>query len=97
MHSLKSILTLLARHHQRTTYGALAALLGKEPRNVLAGCPRDFLHCWVVNQETGQPTAYPAGMIHPALEERAEILGSADSLLEWLQGKGYEKGKRTGA
>lgn len=93
MHSQKAILTLLAKHHQRATYGALATLLGKTPRSLLAGCPRDYLHCWVVNQETGQPTAYPAGMIHPALEERAEILGSADALLAWLRGMGYEGGK----
>ena len=97
MHSLKTILTLLARHHQRATYGALAALLGRTPRSLLAGCPRDYLHCWVVNQDTGRPTAYPAGMIHPALEERAEILGSAAALLEWLRSEGDEEGKSTGA
>ncbi len=97
MHSQKAILTLLAKHHQRATYGALAALLGKTPRSLLAGCPRDYLHCWVVNQETGQPTAYPAGMIHPALEECPEILGSAEALLEWLRGRGYAAGKDVGA
>ena len=33
----------------------------------------------------------------PAGEERAEILGSAAALLEWLRSKGYEGGKSTGA
>ena len=89
LHSLKAILTLLAKHHQRATYGAVAELLGRTPRSLLSGSPRDFLHCWVVNRETGQPTAYLVGMIHPSLEERPEILESAEELHAWLRARGY--------
>jgi hypothetical protein len=61
MRSLESILELLQRHHQRATYGAVAAAVGRTPRNVMQGRPRDWLHSWVVNQNTGLPTEYPAG------------------------------------
>ncbi len=88
-HSLKAILKLLSKYHQRATYGAMADLLGRTARTVVAGSPRDYLHCWVVNKDTGLPTAYPEGMIHPAIEERAEILGSSDELLQWLEERGY--------
>jgi hypothetical protein len=63
MRSLKGILELLQQHHQRATYGAVAALLGRTPRTVMQGCPRNWLHSWVVNQDTGRPSEYPKGMI----------------------------------
>ena len=85
MRSLESILELLQRHHQRATYGAVAALVGRTPQNVMQGCPRNRLHSWVVNKETGIPTKYPAEMIHPALKERDEILSSDQGLAAWLQ------------
>jgi hypothetical protein len=90
MRSLESILELLQRHHQRATYGAVAPLLGRTPRNVMQGLPRDWLHSWVVNQDTGLPSEYPAGKIHPALKERAEILNSDQELAAWLQSKSRE-------
>jgi hypothetical protein len=90
MRSLKAILELLQQHHQRATYGAVAALLGRTPRTVMQGCPRNWLHSWVVNQDTGRPSEYPKGMIHPALEENAEILSSEQELVTWLQLKGQE-------
>jgi hypothetical protein len=85
MRSLESLLELLQKHHQRATYGAVAALLGRTPRNVMQGRPRNWLHSWVVNQDTGRPSEYPAGMMHPALEERAEILCSENELVAWVQ------------
>jgi hypothetical protein len=90
MRSLDSILELLQRHHQRATYGAVAALVGRTPQNVMQGCPRNRLHSWVVNQKTRLPTKYPAGMIHPALEERADVISSAQELAAWLELKSRE-------
>lgn len=90
MRSLESILELLQRHHQRATYGAVASLVERTPRNVMQGRPRDWLHSWVVNQETGRPSEYPTGMIHPALEEHREILSSEQELATWLQLKSQE-------
>jgi len=85
MRSLESILELLQRHHQRATYGAVAALVGRTPQNVMQGRPRNRLHSWVVNQDTGQPTGYSSPMVHPSLHERAEILSTEKELATWLQ------------
>jgi hypothetical protein len=83
--TLDQILDLLQRHHQRATYGAVGGLLGKVPRAVMQGCRRDWRHSWVVNKETGLPTEYPAGKIHPAIGERREILESEADLKVWLE------------
>jgi hypothetical protein len=90
MRSLSNILDLLQTHHQRATYGAVAALLGRSPQTVMQGCPRNWLHSWVVNQDTGRPSEYPKGMIHPALEENVEILSSEQELATWLDLKSQE-------
>ena len=84
MRSLKHTLELLHRHHQRATYGALAEVIGRTPQTVLQGCPRNWLHSWVVNQQTGEPSGFPSGKIHPALTEHAEILRTGEALAAWL-------------
>jgi hypothetical protein len=83
--SLDEILDLLHQHHQRATYGAVAGLLGKTPRALMQGLPRDRRHSWVVNKETGRPSEYPAGKIHPAISERGDILDSEPALAAWLK------------
>jgi hypothetical protein len=62
----------------------MADLVGGHARSVLQGRKRNWRHSWVVNQENGLPTEYPAGMIHPALGEHPEILLSGDELRAWL-------------
>lgn len=84
MSRLDVILDALDRHHQRASYGAVAGVLGTTARSVLQGRPKNKRHSWVVNQETGQPTGYHDFLIHPALEERAEVLSSAEELARWL-------------
>lgn len=84
MRSLKHTLETLHRHHQRATYGALAEVIGRTPQTVLQGCPRNWLHSWVVNQQTGEPTAYPSALIHPALREHPQILRTGAALAAWL-------------
>ena len=84
MRPLKQTLELLNRHHQRATYGAVAELVGRTPQTVLQGCPRNWLHSWVVNQQTGEPTAYPEGLIHPSLTEKPDILRTGAALAAWL-------------
>ena len=86
MRSLKRVLDLLNQHHQRATYGAVAGLLGKKPRSLMQGLPRDWRHSWVVNKDSGLPSEYPSGKIHPAIEERAEILDTEEELEVWLLG-----------
>jgi hypothetical protein len=83
--SLRQVLDLLNQHHQRATYGAVAGLFGKAPRSLMQGLPRDWRHSWVVNKETGLPSEYPAGKIHPAIRERPEILEAEQDLEAWLR------------
>ena len=78
------VLDLLSKYHQRATYGAVAGLLGKVPRSLMQGLPRDWRHSWVVNKDTGLPSEYPAGKIHPAIQERVEILDTEEALESWL-------------
>jgi hypothetical protein len=82
--SIDQVLDLLNKHHQRATYGAVAELVGGHARTLLQGRKRNWRHSWVVNQETGLPTEYPSGMIHPAIAERPGILSSAEELGRWL-------------
>ncbi|MBK8002569.1 MAG: hypothetical protein IPK12_01210 [Gemmatimonadetes bacterium] len=42
----------------------------------------------MVNQDTGEPTGYPQGMVHPALEEHPAILETAEELGAWLAARG---------
>jgi hypothetical protein len=51
----------------------------------MQGRPRDWRHSWVVNKDTGLPGEYPSGKIHPAINERAEILDTYDKLAAWLE------------
>jgi len=85
LRSLKRILDLLSQHHQRATYGAVAGLLGKTPRSLMQGLPRDWRHSWVVNKDTGLPGEYASGKIHVAIEERAEIFDTEADLEAWLR------------
>ncbi|MEO8032404.1 MAG: hypothetical protein ABJC74_04165 [Gemmatimonadota bacterium] len=85
MRSLKNTLELLNKFHQRATYGAVAELVGRTPQTVLQGCPRNWLHSWVVNQQTGEPSGYPSGKVHPSLGEHSEILRTGEALAAWLE------------
>jgi hypothetical protein len=84
MLTLDSIVDLLNQYHQRASYGAVAAVLSRVPRSLLQGRKKDRRHSWVVNQETGMPTGYHTVQMHPALEERANVLDTEASLRKWL-------------
>jgi hypothetical protein len=83
-YSLDRIVDLLNARHQRATYGAVAAVVGRMPRSLMQGRKRDRRHSWIVNQKTGMPTDYHDVMVHPAIEERDEILETSEQLLAWL-------------
>jgi hypothetical protein len=85
MISIDQVLDLLNKHHQRATYGAVADLVGGHARSILQGRDRDWRHSWVVNQDTGLPTGYPKGKVHPAIAERPEILSTAGELKDWFE------------
>jgi hypothetical protein len=83
--NLDQVLDLLNKHHQRATYGAVAAVVGGHAQSVLQGRDRDWRHSWVVNRESGLPTKYPKGMIHPSIEHHERILSTGEELRAWLE------------
>jgi hypothetical protein len=82
--TLDEILDVLERTHQRATYGAVAALLGRPPRTLMQGRERDARHSWVVSRATGEPTGYEPDLVHSALKEHDQILGTKEELTRWL-------------
>jgi hypothetical protein len=83
--TLDRILDALDRDHQRATYGAVAALLGKSPRTLMQGRDRDHRHSWVVGRLTGEPTGYSPEQMHPDLREKEEVLEIKEDLARWLE------------
>ena len=83
--TLDQILDALDANHQRATYGAVAAVLGKSPRTLMQGRDRDTRHSWVVRRHTGAPTGYDPRLLHPELRERSEILQTKEELHAWLE------------
>lgn len=83
-HSIDSILDQLDRFHQRVTYGAVAKLVGRAPRNLMSGRERDARSSWIVSRDSGLPTGYKPEQMHSELTTREEILDTAEELEVWL-------------
>lgn len=83
--TLDEVIALLARHHQRATYGAVAGVVDRPPAFLMGGLPRDHRNSWVVNQETHLPTGYTPEQMDPALFERSEVITIAAALSQWLE------------
>lgn len=54
----------------------------------MQGHRKDWRHSWVVNKDTGLPSEYPKGLIHPAIQERDEVLDTEAALQAWLREPG---------
>jgi len=87
-HHLDGILAALNQHHQRATYGAVAALVGQTPRALMKGKPRERANSWIVSKTTGRPTGYTDDSIHPELTANETILYTRDELATWLASRG---------
>ena len=83
--TLDAVVDLLDRHHQRATYGAVAAVVDRPPRYLMGGRPRDTRHSWIVNRETGLPTGYGSDDMHPHLLANPTVLATGRELEEWLR------------
>lgn len=83
-HSIDSIAEQLDRFRQRATYGAVAAVLNRSPRNLMSGRTRSQRDSWIVSNRDGLPTGYEPDQTHPEIKSRAEILRSAEELMSWL-------------
>ena len=82
--TMDQILDALHHNHQRATYGAVAALLGKPPRTLMQGRERDQRHSWVVSRKNGEPTGYHPELVHPALREKERVIDTKEDLARWL-------------
>ncbi len=85
VHSIDSIVGELDHFHQRATYGAVAVLLKRAPRNLMQGRSRSVRDSWIVSGGTGLPTGYEETNMDPELKSRETILRSADELAAWLE------------
>ena len=82
---MDQILDALHDHHQRATYGAVAAVLGTAPRTLMKGRERDARHSWVVSRKTGEPTGYEPGQMHPEFVRSDRVIETRDELEKWLE------------
>lgn len=80
--SLEEILRFVSDQHVRVTYGAVAEVLGVNPRAIggVLG-PRRPEASWIVNAGTGLPTDYSEDEWDPALLSQAEIISSGRALI----------------
>ncbi|HYN82310.1 MAG TPA: hypothetical protein VES88_12470 [Gemmatimonadaceae bacterium] len=82
--SIDPIVEQLDRFRQRATYGAVAAVLNRSPRNLMSGRTRSQQDSWIVSNKDGLPTGYEPEQIHPEIESREVILRSGEELERWL-------------
>ena len=83
-HTLDSIIDELDRFHQRATYGAVAALLNRSPRNLMGKRSRRPEDSWVVSHSTGMPTGYEPDQLHPDITSRENVISTREDLESWL-------------
>ena len=84
---LTDLLHRLQHGRQRATYGAVAGVLNAVPMYVMSGRPRNALHSWVVNAQTGLPSKYGPDETHADLLAHDRVLRTADELRAWLAGR----------
>ena len=84
-HSIDSIIDQLDRYRQRATYGAVAAVLNRPPRNLMSGGARSQRESWIVSRNDGMPTGYQPDQVHPEIKSRDQILKSGPELVTWLE------------
>ncbi|HXV16112.1 MAG TPA: hypothetical protein VD758_04995, partial [Gemmatimonadaceae bacterium] len=69
---------------QRATYGAVAAVMNRSPRNLMDKRSRSQRDSWVVSRQTGMPTGYEPEQLHPEITSRETILSTREALESWL-------------
>ena len=81
----REVLACLAAGKTRCTYGAMAGLLGIEPRNVgrILG-PRGPAASWVVSASTHRPTGYKQEELHADLFHNERVIDNAAELKQFI-------------
>jgi hypothetical protein len=83
--TLDGVLDILGRHRQRATFGAVAGILGREPRSLFNGYARTPKTAWVVNKTTGLPTGTNESDFPDGLLQNKRVIDAPDELRAWLQ------------
>ncbi len=83
-YAIDSIIDHLDRFHQRATYGAVAALLNRSPRNLMGNRSRGPRDSWIVGHSAGMPSGYEPDQLHPELKSRARVISTREELESWL-------------
>jgi hypothetical protein len=83
-HTIDSIAEQLDRFRQRATYGAVAGVLKRGPRNLMTGRSRSQRDSWIVSSGNGMPTGYPPDQVHPDIQARENVLRTSAELEAWL-------------
>ncbi len=78
---------VLNRGKIRATYGAVAAVVGCNPRNVMNGLPISQVNSWMVCSKTGMPTGYGPKDHHPDLIKLPIIVRDPNKLRKILERK----------
>ena len=81
---LTNLLHQLQDARQRATYGAVAGVVNAVPMFLMSNRPRNHLHSWVVNAQTGLPTHYEPEDMHPDMLATDRVLKTEEELREWL-------------
>lgn len=78
----------LRHNQQRATYSAVAAILGRNPRDFMEGEERNHQNSWIVSATSGLPTDYEQQQLDPALltvrEQGAPVIDDGRELQAWL-------------
>ena len=85
--SLGIILRELRAAQQRATYGAVAGLVGRLPRSVMQGLPKNAANSWVVLSDSGEPSGYHAAQLDPGLHRNPHVIRDVDELRGWLDAR----------
>ena len=83
-HTIDTIVDQLDRFRQRATYGAIAAVVNRSPRNLMDKRTRSPRDSWVVSRKDGMPSQYPPDQVHPEIKARDSILSTGSELESWL-------------
>jgi len=83
-YTIDSIVDQLERFRQRATYGAVAAVVNRSPRNLMDKRTRSPRDSWVVSRKDGMPSKYPPEQVHPEITAREAILATGQQLESWL-------------
>lgn len=83
-HTIDTIVDQLDRFRQRATYGAIAAVVNRSPRNLMDKRTRSPRDSWVVSHKDGMPSKYPPEQVHPEIKARDAILTTGSELETWL-------------